>query len=53
LGRLAALVGAPLLLGSRAAETVASVLEGQAEQPNRTPGGVRIAAPDHSVKRRG
>ncbi len=51
--RLSALLGAPLLLGGRAIGTVAATLGDQTGSPNRTPGGVRIAAPDHSVKRHG
>jgi hypothetical protein len=53
LGRLSALIGVPLLLGSRATESVASAFDAQPEKPDRPSGGLRIAAPDHSVKRRG
>ena len=53
IGRLTALLGAPLLLGKAAAGTAAeSVASALQESPGETRG-VRIAPPEHSVKRRG
>jgi hypothetical protein len=49
MGRLTALLGAPLLLGRGAADSVASAIQ---ESPGETRG-VRIVPPEHSVKRRG